>query len=72
MSPGDGGLTMAQTLLAMACSELYAADCSSTELKMYSKKNKEWAFIGRLPEIAHNMDSWGITFVAIELPGIDI
>ncbi|KAF5809137.1 hypothetical protein HanXRQr2_Chr04g0153551 [Helianthus annuus] len=84
MSPGDGGLTMAPPLLALACNELYAADCASKELKiMYSKKNKEWVVIGRLPEIAHNMDSWGITFrgcgdrvviifVALELPGIDI
>ncbi|KAJ0795526.1 hypothetical protein HanPI659440_Chr04g0151481 [Helianthus annuus] len=84
MSPGDGGLTMAPPLLALACNELYAADCASKELKiMYSKKNKEWVVIGRLLEISHNMDSWGITFrgrgdrvviifVALELPGIDI
>ncbi|KAF5809141.1 hypothetical protein HanXRQr2_Chr04g0153591 [Helianthus annuus] len=84
MSPGDGGLTMAPPLLALACNELYGAGCASKELKIiYSKKNKEWAVIGRLPEIAHNMENWGITFrgrgdhvviifVALELPGIDI
>ncbi|KAJ0587627.1 hypothetical protein HanRHA438_Chr04g0163671 [Helianthus annuus] len=63
MSPGDGRLTMDPPLLALACNELYAADCASKELKiMYRKKNKEWAVIERLPEMAHNMDSWGITF----------
>ncbi|MFS7952218.1 hypothetical protein Hanom_Chr07g00604391 [Helianthus anomalus] len=57
MSPGDGGLKMAPTLIAMACNKLYAADCASMDLKMYKKKTKEWAVIGRLPEIVHNMDS---------------
>ncbi|MFS7952215.1 hypothetical protein Hanom_Chr07g00604361 [Helianthus anomalus] len=56
MSPGYGVLKMAPTLLAMACNKLYAADCASMDLKMYNKKNKEWAVIGRLPEIVHNMD----------------
>ncbi|KAF5809120.1 putative kelch-type beta propeller [Helianthus annuus] len=62
MSPGGGGHGMAPPLLAVASNELYAADCAAMELKMYSKKNKEWVAIGRLPEIAHSRDGWGIAF----------
>ncbi|KAM0011990.1 putative kelch-type beta propeller [Helianthus debilis subsp. tardiflorus] len=62
MSPGGGGPGMAPPLLAVASNELYAADCEAMELKMYSKKNKEWVAIGRLPEIAHSRDGWGIAF----------
>ncbi|KAJ0959102.1 putative kelch-type beta propeller [Helianthus annuus] len=62
MSPGGGGPGMAPPLLAVASNELYAADCAAMELKIYSKKNKEWVAIGRLPEIAHSRDGWGIAF----------
>ncbi|KAF5809150.1 putative kelch-type beta propeller [Helianthus annuus] len=62
MPPGGGGPGMAPPRLAVASNELYAADCAAMELKMYSKKNKEWVAIGRLPEIAHSRDGWGIAF----------